>query len=94
MKTTTNVNGVGSGSSGSAKGFWRSLTGENHGRDSRPGDVWIEPGDITDTDRINFCEQGGWALLIQGPDETFREAIDAAILQQNIRSQPHAEDNT
>jgi hypothetical protein len=35
-------------------GFWRSPSGANHGRDSRPGDVWVEPGDITDTDRIDF----------------------------------------
>ena len=39
---------------GSPSGFWRSASGENHGRDSRPGDVWVEPGDITDTDRIEF----------------------------------------
>ena len=41
----------------SASGFWRSARGENHGRDSRPGDVWVEPGDITDTDRIDWLEK-------------------------------------
>lgn len=39
------------------RGFWRSPTGANHGRDSRPGDVWCEPGDITDTDRLNWLEK-------------------------------------
>lgn len=38
----------------------RSPTGENHGRDSRPGDVWHEPGDITDTDRLNWLIAGGY----------------------------------
>lgn len=38
----------------SASGFWRSARGENHGRDSRPGDTWVEPGDVTDTDRLNW----------------------------------------
>ena len=41
-------------------GFWRSARGENHGRNSRPGDVWVIPGDITDTDRLNW-------LIKQGP---------------------------
>ena len=41
----------------SASGFWRSASGANHGRDSRPGDVWVEPGDITDTDRIEWLEK-------------------------------------
>lgn len=44
----------------SAVGFWRSPRGDNHGRDSRPGDVWAEAGDITDTDRLNW-------LIKQGP---------------------------
>jgi hypothetical protein len=39
---------------GSVSGFWRSARGENHGRDSQPGDIWVEPGDITDTDRLNW----------------------------------------
>lgn len=33
-----------------------SARGENHGRDSRPGDVYVEPGDITDTDRLNWLD--------------------------------------
>lgn len=45
--------GVGTGDLLAVHGFWRSPSGENHGRDSRPGDVWYEPGDITDTDRLD-----------------------------------------
>jgi hypothetical protein len=58
---------------GSQSGFWRSPTGENHGRDSRPGDVWCEPGDIHDTDRLEAmlnldidvkpADGGGWLLI-------------------------------
>lgn len=25
-------------------GFWRSAKGENHGHNSKPGDVWVKPG--------------------------------------------------
>ena len=39
---------------GSAPGFWRSPRGENHGLSSKPGDVWCNPGDIHDTDRLNW----------------------------------------
>lgn len=83
---------VGSGSSGSASGFWRSARGENHGRDSRPGDVWVEPGDITDTDRLDwlldYIQRNGTDAMIEvwghskgGP--LGRDAIDGAILSQN-----------
>lgn len=61
---------------GSASGFWRSPQGENHGRDSRPGDVWCEPGDITDTDRMNWLEKYGATPICS------RDAIDAAIVRQ------------
>ena len=44
---------------GSVQGFWRSASGENHGRDSRPGDVWVSPGDITDSDRLRWLHTGG-----------------------------------
>jgi hypothetical protein len=72
-------------------GFWRSPTGENHGRNSMPGDVWCEPGDIHDIDRMNWLERHvRWndpantakvAFTIPTvPYCTLREAIDAAIL--------------
>jgi hypothetical protein len=41
-------------------GFWRSARGDNHGHNSEPGDVWVYPGDITDTDRMDW-------LIKQGP---------------------------
>lgn len=44
---------------GSVQGFWRSARGENHGRNSQPGDVWVEPGDITDSDRLRWLHTGG-----------------------------------
>lgn len=77
-------------------GFWRSPTGENHGRDSRPGDVWVKPGDITDTDRLNWLIAHGytpakWRPWKPGDPESLnggtmvgwggREEIDAAILR-------------
>lgn len=70
-------------------GFWRSPTGENHGRDSRPGDVWCETGDIHDTDRIEHLArrwnpQGNGHHIMghffANPTGSFRDAIDADIL--------------
>ena len=64
---------VDAAATGSQSGFWRSPTGENHGRDSRPGDVWCDPGAIHDTDRLDAllsldidvksAEDGGWLLV-------------------------------
>lgn len=79
------------GVAGSQSGFWRSPTGENHGRDSRPGDVWCEPGEIHDIDRMNWLERvvrwndpTNTAKVVFAiptvPHCTLREAIDAAIL--------------
>lgn len=75
-------------------GYWRSPSGENHGRDSRPGDVWHEPGDITDTDRLDWLEKYGptWS----------RAAIDAAMARQRnnaeiaymMGARPNNEDQT
>jgi hypothetical protein len=75
-------------------GFWRSPTGENHGTDSRPGDVWINPGDIHDTDRLEWVLKYGYAKTLAGalesgpggPDFIYvpirdRKVIDAAILK-------------
>lgn len=55
------------------QGYWRSPIGENHGRDSKPGDVWCEPSDIHDTDRLDAllnldidvktAEGGGYVLI-------------------------------
>lgn len=81
---------------GSASGFWRSARGENHGLNSMPGDVWVVPGDITDTDRLNWLDDEGriarfsdgwnaWTLTHQTPfiAESPREAIDAAMMQNS-----------
>lgn len=45
-------------------GFWRSPRGENHGRDSKPGDEWAHEGDITDTDRLRW-------LVLNFDEDTF-----------------------
>jgi len=35
-----------------------------------------------DKERLDWCEQGGWALLLTREDQTLREAIDEAISDQ------------
>lgn len=40
-----------------SKGFWLSATGENHGNDSRPGDQWVEPGELCGTQLIAMERQ-------------------------------------
>lgn len=81
---------------GSASGFWRSPRGENHGLNSKPGDVWVNPGDIHDTDRLNWLEQTqtsigynveccAWGVDYEAPyGQTIREAIDAAMMQNSV----------
>jgi hypothetical protein len=82
------------------RGFWRSPTGENHGLDSRPFDVWYEPGSITDTDRLDWLESQKhekdegeldqlwteWFLQDERHGINIREAIDAAMRSPNNRS--------
>lgn len=69
----------------SRPGFWRSARGENHGHDSQPGDVWVKPGDITDTDRLNhilaMSKRGGLGMYVPAGCE--RGDTDKLILANN-----------
>lgn len=37
-----------------------------------------------DKERLDFCEQGGWAMILAAEDQTLRSAIDAA--REEVRS--------
>lgn len=86
----------------SVSGFWRSARGENHGRNSQPGDVWVEPGDITDTDRLNWLIAHGAFLsysrdgdccnvwLSHDPDDDSNGAVPAEGYPQKCYNDPRA----
>ena len=35
-----------------------------------------------DKERLDWLEQGGFAMLLLGPDQTIRDAIDAAMKEE------------
>ena len=67
---------------GSASGFWRSARGDNHGRDSRPGDEWVTADAMTDTDRLRWLCDQSLDIFRNMPDDfgQAREYIDSLML--------------
>lgn len=76
---------------GSASGFWRSAHGENHGRNSVPGDEWVTAGEATDTDRLRWTvehfDDYDWANLPEDLGQA-RQYIDSQMMKQNDRANP------